>query len=45
MPPKNSAKEKGAEKFAPKVKEPSRPKEVKMTKEENKTTTEAPQPA
>ena len=45
MPPKNSAKEKGADQIAPKVKEPSRPKEVKKTKEENKTTTEAPQPA
>ena len=45
MPPKKFVKEKGAETIAPKVKDPSRPKEVEKTKEENKTPTEAPQPA
>ena len=45
MPPKKVAKEKGAESIAPKFKENSRPKEVEKKKEENKTTTEAPQPA
>ena len=42
MPPKKVFKDKGAENITPKVKEPSPPKEVATTIEENKAATEAP---